>query len=283
MYRNNITTNEGKRVSDFKPLTLRGIEELKNNNIYKFDQAFGENVQIIGKTNFNNDNNLLHNNISDNVLNEYISEYQIYIDSRDRDIDSYKSQFNFTVYFGVGGNQSDKNGKLYEGLPNPKILREFKNIKFIRLNYIFVPRILKVRFNKYNEYVLDNDFCYKYSKYEYLIVKIKELSDEKILSTNNIISDDSFVFYPHKVIGGNYVMWICDNPLRIYKISQLANISQLTILVITPSGELLTIKDQDGCNLKDERNILFDNFQFFISLTFGTIENEINTNIKFEN
>ena len=84
-------------------------------------------------------------------------------------------------------------------------------------------------------------------------------------------------------------MWLPTSGTRSYKNSLLDNIKKLTFEILTPKGELLYIFDSSGkvINPADDTNpCLYDcvneNIQINLALVFGVVENELNTNTKFE-
>ena len=89
-------------------------------------EGFSQNKPLIERQEYVNTGNILHNNLAENLLSENVFEYNIYIDSADRDITKYYSPFEFKVYFS-------------EIADSPKIDQNFKNVKYINLNYIILP------------------------------------------------------------------------------------------------------------------------------------------------
>ena len=125
------------------------------NNYNKFNQAFSNNTPLIESPNFSNKNNFLHNNLKQNLLNEFPKEYYIYIESRDRNTHYYPSPFQFNVHFGESSGQrvtkkvikknaqnqqyEDYVTEYYGDYKGPVIPRRFRNVKFVRLEYIILP------------------------------------------------------------------------------------------------------------------------------------------------
>lgn len=73
---------------------------------------------------------VLHDNLKDNIFNEYIKEYSVTIDSIDRDIISYPNPFKFKTLL---LNSTNKNNI------KPIIHRSFKNVKYIKIDSIICP------------------------------------------------------------------------------------------------------------------------------------------------
>lgn len=302
-----MSNSNNFQYSNFHGLTTNSM---LNNNIYNINKSFSQNQQLIEKTDFKNSGNLMHNNISDNIFLERISEYQINIDSNDRKLSVYPNPFKFTVTFGgVGAHQlsnkiSNKNQSVddeqnfFEATAGPVIDRKFKNVKYIKIDYVMLPRVTKLTSctGKYDFESCDGT-SHHLSSYGYLILKIKELSTGRILGTNNLLSDDGFILYPNKLMGNDFVMWTPSNGSRIFNNSNLGNLERLSFCILTPTGKQLSFVDAYGKEIdlnlidKQRRNkehiislsYIEDRLKCFISVLVGVVENEMNTGTKYEN
>jgi hypothetical protein len=253
------------------------------NNIYNgnnYQSAFRANIPILHKLDYHNRDELLHNNIRDQVQIESIYNYHIHIDSNDRDIAIYPNPFSFTVQFGgVGPSVSKRKNKteIFPGSPNPIIQKEFKNVKFVKINYVILPRyIMYCKESHEFSHTVNNSLL----KYKYLILKVPELSTNRMLSTNNIVGSDSFILYPDRTIGTNDI-WVTEVDTVQYNISALGSISRLHFELQTPKGQVLEITDVCGKKL-DKLNLDLDTKNMVISVTFGVMENELNTCVNYE-
>lgn len=297
------------------------------NNLYSnFNQSYMPNQTLIDKTNFKNTGNIIHNNLADNLLLERIVEYQINIDSNDRNINVYPNPFKFTIIFGGVSSQlirsrDNLKNEYFESSPKPVIERNFKNVKFIRIDYLILPRFIKLKdinkedkqsiFKKKDEKLKNmiknnnikeniikifdfdrtenNNFCLL-SSYGYLILRINEMSTSRILGTNNLLSNNSFIIYADKQMGSDYVMWVTSVGSKIFHNSNLGNLEKLTISILTPDGKQLCFIDTNNkeidCKLiyndKSFDNIV-NRLKCFISVIIGVVENELNTQTKFSN
>jgi hypothetical protein len=300
---NNISN--GNPFSNFNAVSINPVTN-------DFNTAFQINTSFIEKHDFRNKNNVLHNNMNENLLIEQIIEYIINIDSSDRSLTVYPSPFNFSVTFGGHGkitnyesiikktpqnigaiNESKFQQKTvqYNATPGPIIDRRFKNIKYIRLDYIILPISNIINSNigsgSNNTEVLSTEESDKLSyKYKYLLLRVKEIKSDKILGTNRTLENDVFMLYPDKIMGNNHIMWLPTAGARTYKNSNLENITKLTFELLTPSGDILQIFNAD--NLEDEVVIttntddnIKDTLAVSMALIFGVIENELNTNTNF--
>lgn len=139
-----------------------------NNGIYlgnsygNYHNSFNPLGTIIPKNDINNPHNLIHDNVGETVMREDITEYTIYVESFDRDVTTYPDPFNYKIKFspasdGMSRRPIRKNNKeigsereYVKGDPQPHITREFKNVKYIRLNYAILPTCYKIKKNNHN-------------------------------------------------------------------------------------------------------------------------------------
>ena len=159
MQKFNKPTSGGNPFGNFNPITTNNMP--LNNGLNNFNSAFQVNAPFIEKQDFRNKNTFLHNNINENLLLEQIIEYNLNIDSKDRSLTAYPNPFDFTVTFGGHGqvienkitlkkkssdlgaiNESKfENKKItYEGTPGPIINKKFKNVKYLRIDYLILPK-----------------------------------------------------------------------------------------------------------------------------------------------
>jgi hypothetical protein len=288
-----------------------------NRDFYNYNQSFTPNENIIQKPDFRNKNMLLHNNVADNILSEYVAEYHVHVDSGDRSISVYPNPCKFTVTFGGSGPQEvkqrfiekSKDGTqnifydkvLIPGTPGPVIQRKFKNVKYIKLDYLIMPKTFALTVDASGIYHFSTDTNDLITKYKYIIIKIKELSSQRIVSTNNIITDDCIIMYPDRLLGGSEnIIYVSSNPSRIFNNGKLGNLDKLTISILDPQGNELIVLDKTNNKEIDMKGIedgnskytnisisslksLYSQLQINLSLLVGQVENEIHNDTKFEN
>jgi hypothetical protein len=298
MIRFNQPSSDGNPFGNFNSMSTNNF----NNGTNDFNNAFTTNQPFIEKFDYKNRNNFLHNNVNESTMIEQIIEYTINIDSQDRSLIAYPNQFNFSVTFGGHGNvtekkiyvkknmnqkyivnESSKESKTiqYEATPGPVINRKFKNIKFLRIDYIILPKT-NIIIGENNEMCLSKVDSDKLTfKYKYLLLRINEIKSDKILGTNRNLENDIFILYPDKIMGDNHIMWLPTIGIKTYKNSILENINKLTFEILTPKGETLFITDVNGKSIND-LECVNEIAQVNIALILGVIENELNTNTKFE-
>jgi len=308
----------GSPFGRYNPLSTN--ERLLMNNITpmnNFNEAYKKNEPIIEKINYTNKNNILHNNIAENVLDEHIVEYRINIDSLDRDIKVNPDPFSFTVRFngasdGIIRSEVIRNGeykienKFAAGAPRPVINKEFRNIKYIKLDSIILPQFSNIietensefRFDP-NSYLIDDRF---------IILGIDELTD---CNRNYSTSDNNYhvdytngkkvnppvpfgLIFPDSKLGNIYYTGTPYNAGKIYKSSLLGNIDRLSIKLYDSCGiplkynNLFSFNEIIEANKKDEpvclsdiRHPLNKKIQVHLSFIIGVVESQINTNTKF--
>jgi len=318
MNRGQNPSNGGNPFGQFNSMTSNTAPNMRNNGFYNFNNGFTQpNHPFIEKPDFQNKNNILHNNLGDSLLAEHIVEYQIHIDSADRTLTAYSNPFKYNVAFGGAPGKTKKvkkyrkktdNGNdiydytedvYFEGTPKPLVSRKFDNVKYVKLDYVILPRTIILTKDSSNNYVLTTSTNETLSKYKYLIVKIKELGSGRIISTNNVIGDDCFIIYPDKTLGTDFVLWVTSYGSRVFTNSNLGNISKLSLSILDPSGNELGVVDSTNNSTIDmsvietgsdkyteaqlaSLTILNDYLQSNLSFIFGVVENELNTNTKYE-
>jgi len=298
--------------------TVDKINSRKNNS--NFENAYNPAQTLIPQRDSKNYGFALHNNMNDNIVNESITEYTIYIDAVDRDIETYKNPFSFVVSLGGAGKNTinrskyiGNNGALLfqttqcSGVPPPRIDSDFKNVKYVKIKYLTLPKIILY------QYIVDASGNYTYSpvllggtilgNYRYLIMRIKEIANNNMYATNDNIKNDCFILYRDS----NYIdaindMWIATQPIKIFYDDDLRNLNKLTIEIFippTPTNRELTelrileIDNSSGTpvnkpipyntlNGLNPKSDFYNKYGFNVLPTmefeFGIYENQMNTN-----
>lgn len=321
--RNNFPSNlfppngglKGNPNSNYNYLSTNSQNNLKNNT-NKFDKAYRQHDPIIESIDYTNNKKLLYNNISENVLDEHIVEYRINIDSLDRDVNVYHSPFNFTVKFNPpsGGKVRTEvleKGSLktvndtFEGPPKPHINKEFRNVKYIKLDNIILPQYSSIMLDD-RDYDVDPSSNLVDDRFISLV--IKELDCNRVFCT----ADGSFRtdpdtgamvtpprpfahIFPDKLLGRIYYTGTPYYGSKVYKSSLLGNINSLTIQLYNSCGTPLKFDNfltaqqlhKAKCNNEevdqsDIRHPLNKNFQIHLSFIVGVVESQINNHTKFE-
>lgn len=265
-----------------------------SNQQYNFNKSFVPNRSVIGPMDYTNKNNTLHNNLEPIILDEHIVEYRLYIDSLDRDINVYPDPFSFKVTFNPTSTT-----------PNPVIGRNFRNVKFIKLENIILPKYIHNKTDEDGNVVIDKSYSLFAERFVYM--HIKELNNDRAYTTfdNHLRTCDNncatyklpkpfSVIIPDKFLIDHYSGVPCYGTY-IFKDSTLGNIDSLTIeffdscgkkLMLTdmfpPSEVTKAICDCDPISLSDPRHPLNIHKQVFFTLLIGVTEAQINNVTKFE-
>lgn len=226
-----------------------------------FNNAFKNQATLIPPRDTKNYGNTIINNIGENIVNEIITEYTLHIDSCDRDINLYPNPYQFTVSIGGAGsstitqtntnsinNINNKNGFMftsvsYSGAPGPRIDTQFRNVKYIKLKYITLPRIITYSYTSdlngnnrvYSALGLTSPGSTILGNYRYLIMRIREIANDNFYSTNADIKNNCFILYRDS----NYIdavndLWIATQPIKIFYDDDLKNLSKMTIEIFLP-------------------------------------------------
>jgi hypothetical protein len=304
-------------MNNFTPMTsnIRGQMSSNVNTINSLQQSFTPNRQLIPPTDYKNNGQILHNNLNDKIQAEGLEEYNITIDSSDRNYKSQPSLFNFTTSFGNVN---------YE----PNIKRNFRNVKYVTLNYVLLPRTMCI--NTTNAYPnceppipvpstykdilpsavsrccqqdLDKYLKSNLDHHPFLIVKIKELETHKSIASSSLLDENTFMIIPDRRLR-DMEIW---KPLRStvsYKNSLLHNFDKLTLTVMDENGKELSLYDEDGkdiirCSLGNRIQMNYNEYvnenknynksvfytdtvtRVIYNFSFGVIENEMSTSINF--
>lgn len=269
-----------------------------NPQLNNFNNAYTPNTVEIGQRDYQNHNEVLHNNIQSELVNEVLNEYIIHIDGADRDKTIFPNPFKYTVTLGgVGSTSSD--GQSISGTPNPRVERSYRNIKQIKIKYVILPKFYKYQYTNdgtYSTYTIPsvtNDNPTFLQNYRYLILRIKELDTDKINSTNSACRPNTFVLYKNNIYSQTDSftdIWIPTQPIITYADTNLKNLNKLSIDIIDPSGNQIFMKILDQNDEKkmdyqdlnnpdpDKTNFGLYNWSCNVCLELSLViaENEIN-------
>ena len=297
------------------------MNNMNNNYVHSdFDEAFIPNEQLVEKQSYINKGKILHNNINDNTFVEGVVDYQINIDSDDRNVEIFPNPFHYVVSFKATGKfnynkfktENNEDAEFPE-TPGPVIIRNFKNVKYIGIDQVTLPRYLCSKFYLFHDIMVEDDkiimndvrtskycntinqnglcsckvekcqngfcdcnceicksdnkcnlcfvnknidcscknnykchICNDFSCYcnivdnnKYLILKIPEVKNSRILGTNTNMGNATFFLYMDKTLGPRHNVWVTKR-INIIAYNSLQNLDRLTILLCNSKGELLT-------------------------------------------
>ncbi len=314
----------GNPTGKFAPLSTNTMGIMnKHPYMTPIIKSYSSNDPIIDKIDHTNKNKLLHNNVANNVLDEHIVEYKINIDSLDRDVAAYPDPFSYVVKFNPPGGgtvqheeyvDSKNRGKgtnivstKFSSPPTPHIRREFKNVKYVKIEHVILPQFSKTKEK--------SDGCYEFDTHShlpsdrYIMLVIKELDADRIYNTSDVstrIDENGKRYTPpipfsmliaDKCLGNSYFTAIPYHGEKYYKNSALGNVTQLSIQFFDSSGlplqynNLFTKDDLESYEyengvpfpITDLRHPFNKRIQTNLSIIIGVTECQIDTMTKFEN
>lgn len=275
------------------------IQSTYQPKINDFRNAYLQNEPMIERQNFRNQNNVLHNNLHGDIQSESVMNYTIDIDSKDRDITSYLDPFKYTVVFAPPSRETVQKSEwinpnnhslgtrivstTFNSTPPPNINRQFKNIKYIRVDNVILPKYYDIAYDS-GSWILDT--TKDLSKDRYVVMKFRNIDSRYNLSTNAIVESTGIKLIPDTIpVNGNFYYAIpanANNIVKVYNTSALGNLDRLYVEFYSSSGNLLKYNNLDSTAvITDVRNPLNVNLQNNITLIFGVVENELSTEVKF--
>jgi hypothetical protein len=252
-----------KGMNDSKSTdNVRGISSLNeitesDNKKQKQEQTMGNiNTSFLGGMNgtillsqpdYKNQQNILHNNITERVLNEQIFDNKIFIDSYYRDHLKHKDPFKFTIKF--NGIEPKKQPvtitledeqfqyhKYSEGDTDIVIDRVFRNIKSVSVDALIMPYYLSYKTAEDGSYEPSGPKLAK-SKYKYLVLKINELRNGRCYSNNPALGKESFIMVMDDDICIHNQLWVPIHKSVAYFDSQLKVVDRLNVEICDDKGE----------------------------------------------
>ena len=286
--------------SPFNKFTSNSYSMEQNSQMFDFNESFKQQQPFIERQNFKNQNNIIHNNIQNNIQSEYFVDYTIDIDSKDRD-SVFLDPFKYTVTFapvtkGVDRREEwiNPNNKAlgkhmvettYRGSPAPYVSKSFKNVKYIRVDNVILPKFGGITYDSGSgNWILDSSK--NLSDERYIIMKLKNIDSRYNLSTNTIVESNGVKLIPDTIpTSGNFFYAVpanANNVIKTYNTSLLGNVDRLSVEFYDCSGNQLKYNDLDlSVPISDVRNPYNKNIQNNATFIFGVAENELATEIKF--
>lgn len=293
--------NLSQEDNPFGKFTQNTYSIQKNSQIHNFGNAFKRNEPMIERQNFANQNNFLHNNVHQNLLSEYLVDYDVDIDSKDRDIATYQDPFKYIVSFAPVPKGTDTHNEwidphnhslgqhtvktVYTGASPPYIRNSFKNIKYIRVDSVQLPRYYGITYDSGSgTWIMDTSK--DLSKDRYVVIKFKNVDSIYNLSTNSVVESSGIKLIPDTIpLSSNFYYAVpanANNIFKIYNMASLGNLDKLYVEFYNSSGQLLKYTGLDPTqDTTDVRNPSNVNLQNNMTLIFGVVENEMNTEVKF--
>lgn len=265
-------------------------QNMRDMSQFSVQQNFKDTKPILHNQDMTYKHNTLYDNMNSNLLNETLTEYRLNIDSYDRNVEVYPDPFKYVLSFAPVLNSTnpllddyvldEQESLIYSTEPsllvsyndklkrsyNPFITREFKNVKFIRIDNLVMPRFHTLVINhdwKYRKkekscfirddferlsdivlssqrYIPDIEACGVLFTDRFIMLKIEELNDGRNLATNTINSQ-AFTIFPDRYQG---IMYWRGNPyyaMRTWYDSALGNINRLSFEFYNSWGVPITL------------------------------------------
>lgn len=290
MYRHNpaqtvlTPINGNQEHNPFANFTSNTYPMIQNNGLNDYGQAFQSNQPMIEKTNFRNQNNVLHNNLHSNLLSEHISEYKLCIDSKDRNISYYLDPFKFNVDLAPSAT-SGANGSSYNLPPQPSLPRSFRNVKYIKLDTAILPKYYGITYDMgEGEWILDT--TKDLTKDRFVSLKLKNFTSSKMMATNGLTDHDTVTLIPDKTPTNSNFYYATttnlSNTIMVYDDSQLGNLTKFYVEFYDSTGTQLAYTGLDAEQpITDVRNPLNINLQPYLIFSVGVVENELSTETTY--
>lgn len=223
-------------------------QSMKNQKtMSNFNDTYERPRTLVHAPNFKNTGEFLDNNIHENLLLEHETNIRININTKDRDTSIYPSPFNIRVKFG-------------DSTKNPSIQQNYKNVRFISLCNVILPRTVAIDITHVDEpnlYPTDSGYSSSagttsiklttLSNHKYLLLTIKELDTDTISGTSDIINRKTIVLVYDSDLGLDGGLWKPINHETIsFPFSSLKQIRELTFHLTDENGNDINIVDQDG-------------------------------------
>lgn len=251
-----------RRLDPYNPQILR-----KDFPSGRITEAFSQNAPLIDRMSFQNNNMLLHNNVGESVLSEQIFEYRIHADSYNRDLSLYPNQFNFDLSF--------------DSQREPAIGRRIKNVKYVKIDNVRIPNVHKI-VEDGDDWIFSTDDTDKFTYDRYVVLKINQINNGKILSSNSAYDNGCFTLYRDNDYG-EWSTWVTSNNTIVFPDSNLFNMFKLTLQLIDRDGDTFVMTGMDSSitdptDLRYYKNI---RTQMTVDIIAGVVENYINTETQY--
>lgn len=171
---------------------------------------------------------------------QFIREYSIMIDSKDRNYQIYPNPFQYQVRFGPISSCADV---------TPIINNSFANVRYIKLEKIVMPF--------YNCVTPDEDglkinVLKPITNNSYTVLSLgSEYSNENYLSTNDVLGDSFATIYFDQKQNMTHYLGQAPNGIKWFPRSNLGRINRFDIRFADPYGDLLNCPHLDKSILSD--------------------------------
>src|SRR5207249_3244814 len=129
------------------------------------------------------------------------------------------------------------------GAPRPTINKEFKNVKYIKIDNIILPQFKEI-LNDGSGF--DEDSNLQNEKYILLRIKELDISSTNFYSTNDIVTNCTFMLFPNKTLGSSFCSCDIYYGTKVFPNSGLVNINKLTFEFLDSQGIPLNYSNLDS-------------------------------------
>lgn len=183
--------------------------------------------------NFQNQNDILINNLGANILDEHIKEYSLLIDSKDRNYKAYPNPFKYKVKFGPLPSRPEMNNGKFEVYTDttPYIYNVYTNIRYIKLETVLLPYFYREKDGRIDpRFALTNNL--------YTLVHIDEYTDVNQNSTNDVLmSSFGICYYDYRINDTHFAVDPL-NAIKIFPPDKLATLKSLSLSITDPYGKV---------------------------------------------
>jgi len=116
--------------------------------------------------------------------------------------------------------------------------------------------------------------CSMNDRYKFLILKVKELKNNRMYSTNTATADNTFILHVDRSIGNFHNVWITRFGTCTFPNSLLFNLERLSIEFYNNKGERLRIGVILQCNIK------INGIHHKICMIFGKVDDSVKNSIS---
>ena len=290
-YQNYQIPNSGNPNNNFSSI-VTGSNRLQNMNASNLTDSFSNVKSVIQNPDYRNGDNMMHNNIKKELLKEVVQEYQLFIDSKDRDKDVYTNPFSFILTFSPQGDSMEKNSlgvnTLIKGDPRPHISIDFKNVKYLRIDNLILPQYIeflkqepvvdKIKvINKLNNNVFDIEAIYSkimgikgYVNKSQIVSSDLQTELTILNGTHNIFDIDSNHQYYFDTTVNKWFVYTHNKANTLYNDKYI--ILRIKELETTNLGTNTAIDNAFGIIYPDKiRSSFFTKEMFILQIKFGKI------------
>jgi hypothetical protein len=224
---------------------------------YNYNDAYRGGMTgtvLLGQPNYNNPNNVLHNNIGEKVLAEQTFDNKIFIDTSLKDYSKHPEPFKFVVKFTGTEAEIDTISVQIsdEKYCYPKYLKgdtdiiingskSFRNIQCVTINALILPIHVDYKTNDDGSYQIAGT-CLAKAMIKYIVLKINELTNGRCYSNNKNIGPESFIMKMDYDMCVFNQLWIPVYDTICYPQSQLKTIDKLSVEICDDKGDRICPK-----------------------------------------